>query len=228
MSGDEKCVKKMNKLTYSVPKSDHRDHKPCKTFKFIHKPSICRIKSKPIRICTAADMKKMVPPNICVCKPHAAGAKGLLGFLLFGIKVAVAAAAIYVSYDLGVWGTIDETQEMYRTYCAAKKGPQKRTYFKWTPPSCEAERSLHRPGQFNAYSHCDASPIDMEKSGVKWKNCWNSGVEAVFFALAGFPHNLIGTFKHGFGDKGEGKLQVTSCQSSGDLSEETRMHNKYK
>lgn len=187
---DEKCVKKMNKLIYPESTGEKRPDKyNCTTSRLVHRPSICRLKPKQVRICNRADMKKMVPPIICDCKVKTGG--GLLSLLMFGLKAAFAAGAIYVTYDLGIWGTTDQTQEMYRTYCAAKTSPQIKKQEKWNPPSCEAERGFHKEGTFYPYSHCDVSPIDMQNNSVKWSNYWNSGVTLFFGGLAGLPYNLI-------------------------------------
>lgn len=60
----------------------------------------------------------------------------------FGAKSAVAAAAIYITYDMGIWGTTDETQDLYNTACHLFGSPKPKRNDKWDPPSCEAESEL--------------------------------------------------------------------------------------
>lgn len=172
-------------------------------------------------MCSRTDMKKMIPPKICEC-PKPSGGRGSFGLLLFGIKAAIAAAAVYVSYDLGVWGTIDEAQEMYRTFCAARKGPLQRKNDKWSPPSCEAERSLHRSGYFNQFSHCDVPPIDLEQDSSKLGKYWNCGIESAFKALAGLPFNVIDKIR-GININTEKQEEIV-C----DPNNTERIENKYK
>lgn len=148
-------------------------------------------------------------------------------FLFFGLKAALAAGAIYVSYDLGVWGTTDQTQEMYRTFCAARTSPQKRKNDKWSPPSCEAERSIHHVSPFNQFSHCDDTPFNLEKNGIKWGSYWNFGVEQLFHALAGLPYNVTNKFREIRGDKKE-KLEEVSCIPYRELPENEKVVNTYK
>lgn len=226
---DEKCVKKTNTLVFTEPTGEKNDRKPlCKTSKPIQKPFVCRVKAKPIRICSGADMKKMVPPKTCECKrTKIRGGRGILGFIFFGLKTALAAGAVYVSYDLGVWGTIDQTQEIYRTFCSVTTVPQKRKVEKWSPPACEAERSLHHPSPFNQFSHCDASPIDLQENCAKWRTCWNFGVEQVFGALAGLPHNVINKFR-AIHRSETSDVKDVKCTPYDQLSENEKVVNTYK
>lgn len=226
----DSCVKKTNQLVYPKPTGERHDKPPsCYSSKILHRPPICRIKPKPIRVCSRTDMKKMVPPPKCECKVKRIGGKGgLSSLLLFGLKAAIAAGVVYVSYDVGIWGTIDQTQEMYKTLCTATTTPQKRNTDKWSPPSCEAERSLHRPNHFNQYSHCDVSPIDLEESSAKWRSYWNSAVEAVFSSIASFPHNIINNFKLLEGFKRNISNDTEECIPYDQLPEEEKVNNTYK
>lgn len=91
-------------------------------------------------------MKKMRPPVLCKCDKVSRYASrrrgGMLGFLGFGLKAALAAAAWYVTYDMGIWGTSDDTYEMYRSYCKIMKGPCPDKEEKWEPVQCKAEKQL--------------------------------------------------------------------------------------
>lgn len=68
----------------------------------------------------------------------------MLGLVGFGLKAALAAAAWYVTYDMGIWGTSDDTHEIYRTYCRIIKGPCEEKAEKWEPVQCKAEKELMR------------------------------------------------------------------------------------
>lgn len=85
----------------------------------------------------------MRPLKVCKCDNAAGrGRGGMLGLLGFGLKAALAAAAWYVTYDMGIWGTTDDTHEIYRNYCRIIKGPCPENTEKWEPVQCKAEKQL--------------------------------------------------------------------------------------
>lgn len=57
----------------------------------------------------------------------------------FGVKSALAAAAVYITYDMGIWGSTEETQNLYGNACTLFGQPKPKKSSKWDPPSCEAE-----------------------------------------------------------------------------------------
>ncbi|KAG5891183.1 hypothetical protein JTB14_031805 [Gonioctena quinquepunctata] len=193
MTGENKeaCLKKTNLLVYQQPTGERQDRLPCADKeKPRYKPQICRPTPKVIRICTGKEMKKMCPPKYCDCSPKKPS-KGLLNLLRFGLKVAAAAAAVYVTYDLGVWGSTDDTQDLYRSYCRITRDPAKNKTEKWDPPSCEAERDFFKIPAFRPYGKCDYPPFDSERTGNNLQKHWNQAIEYVFCGLAGFPYNVI-------------------------------------
>jgi len=46
---------------------------------------------------------------------------------------------VYVTYDMGVWGSPDDTQQLYSNACTMVGKPLPKKNDKWDPPSCEAE-----------------------------------------------------------------------------------------
>jgi hypothetical protein len=107
---------------------------------------------KRIKICTGAELKKMCPPPPCPCppKPPRVGFLQRLAKILgFGAKSLLALGAIYVTYDMGIWGDSQATGELYKSMCnailphivePAKEKPMS--------PSCKAELEL-----FNVSEH---------------------------------------------------------------------------
>ncbi|CAH1163508.1 unnamed protein product [Phaedon cochleariae] len=230
MSGkdSEKCLKKTNLLVYQQPSGGKHRREPCSSGrkKPAYIPTICRPNPKVIRICTGAEMKKMCAPKPCVCPKGRRPSKGLLGLLVFGMKTALAAAAVYVSYDLGIWGSTDDTQELYRMYCRMKNEPNRKNTGKWDPPSCEAERDLFRISPFNPYGQCDDPPFDHERKAYNFQNNWNHAVAYVFAGIAGLPYNIIEKFTKEKPDGDSVKKNV--CVPFEDLPENERIINKYK
>lgn len=100
----------------------------------------------------------MCAPPVCPPCPPSPAHKGLLrilglvfptfyenpplmvfGLVGFGLKSAIAAAVVYVTYDMGVWGSPDDTQQLYSNVCTMVGKPLPKKNDKWDPPSCEAE-----------------------------------------------------------------------------------------
>ncbi|XP_028146201.2 uncharacterized protein LOC114339721 isoform X1 [Diabrotica virgifera virgifera] len=227
MSRNKKCPDKSNFLVYTKPQGDEADkhgkHKKCRKTA-TYEATISRVPPKVIKICTGAEMKKMCPPP-CDCPKIIKAANkngGLLGFLLFSLKVAIAAGVVYVSYDLGIWGTTEDTQNLYRKYCAAKSEPRKKND-KWESPSCEAQQDLFAAKVLRPYEHCDNPPFDSEKSYYKFQNKWNSGVQTVFGAIAGFPYNIINWSR-----RKEVVNDQLKCVPYSDLPESEKIVSSYK
>ncbi|CAG9763951.1 unnamed protein product, partial [Ceutorhynchus assimilis] len=190
---DDKCLKKSNILVFQQPsgKKTERKHGACEKKMPI---PICMPKPKPIHICTGAELRKMCPPPACP-RPRASPFASQLGpmkFLGFGLKAAVAAALVYVTYDMGVWGGSDDAQQFYSDACALFGQPKPRRSDKWDPPSCEAEKDLFpsKP-RHGAFDYCDDPPIKVDDGYWKLQSTWNCAVMHVFRALAGFPGNLM-------------------------------------
>ncbi|XP_057668195.1 uncharacterized protein LOC130901111 [Diorhabda carinulata] len=236
MSQDKEaqCLTKTNLLAYQKPEGEKTEQRPCQKRKQpAYSATISRCQPKVIKICTGAEMKKMCPPPCdCTIKPRSSGrSSGALGILFLGIKAAIAATLVYVSYDMGIWGTTDDTQDLYRKYCAATSQPKKRND-KWDPPSCEAQKELFAARPFNPYGHCDEAPINPERSFHTFQNKWNKGVECVFGSLACFPNNIINLF---CGDNKQ-KNQLTRdkqdtqprCIPYNQLPDEQKVINSYK
>nr|CAI5820283.1 unnamed protein product [Callosobruchus analis] len=173
-------------------------------------------------------MKKMCPPKLCDCKPKKPG-KGLLGLIGFALKAGVAAAAVYVSYDAGIWGTGDDTQDLYKSYCTIKTNPQQRKEQIWDPPSCQEERELFTPQPFDPYKHCDRPPVQLQDKQIKFKQYWNCAVTCIFSAIAGFPSNIVNrSSKGGEGEKKEKEDDQPFCIPYDELPEDERIENSYK
>lgn len=223
----EKCLKKTNILVYQTPTGEKKKKEsPCAQKQPSFQPPICRPKTKQIRICTGKEMKKMCAPKLCEC-PAPPKSRGLLGLLGFGLKAAIAAAAVYVTYDIGIWGSTDDTQDLYRAYCRLKTEPKRQETMKWDPPSCDTERDLFRPPSFNPYSRCDQPPIDQERKGYEYKQCWNKAVAKTFSVLAGLPYNLIDRIS-GVKKEEEEEVEIVQCIPFDELPEEEKILNKYK
>ncbi|KAJ8984047.1 hypothetical protein NQ317_000009 [Molorchus minor] len=193
MSPDNtKCNKKINLLVYQTPSGQRTDRVPCNkdSCKATYRAPICIPKPKQIRVCTGAELKRMCPPKVCPCVRDKKGSI-LLALLGFAMKTAIAAGAVYVSYDLGLWGTTDDTFKVYRDYCNILSEPNIQRATKWDPPSCDAEKDLFNLPRFNPRAHCEKPPIDMERQTTAFQKCWNRGIEFVFGSLVGFPNNLM-------------------------------------
>ncbi|VEN41889.1 unnamed protein product, partial [Callosobruchus maculatus] len=188
--------------------------------------AICKPKPKTIRVATGKELKKICPPKLCDCKPKKPG-KGLLGLIGFALKAGVAAAAIYISYDAGIWGTGDDSQDLYKAYCTIKTDPQKRKEKIWEPPSCQEERELFTPQPFDPYSHCDKPPVRLQDNQIKFKQYWNCAVTCVFSAIAGFPNNVMNRSSKREEKKKEEDEQPF-CIPYDELPEEERIENSYK
>ncbi|XP_074042258.1 uncharacterized protein [Leptinotarsa decemlineata] len=230
MSVEEKCVKKTNLLVYQQPSGEKqkRTHPCSEEIRPKYKPTICRLKPKVIRVCTGAELKRMCPPKHCECAPKVRRpSRGVFGIFGFGLKAALAAAAIYVTYDLGIWGSMEDTQNLYRTYCTMTKEPAKKKMGKWDPPSCEAERDLLRIPSFKPYGQCDDPPFDHERSAYNFQNTWNCAIECIFAGIVRFPYNIIDKFQ------GKETTKVVEeeqqlCIPFDELSDDEKIINKYK
>ncbi|KAJ8939683.1 hypothetical protein NQ314_011047 [Rhamnusium bicolor] len=83
----------------------------------------------------------MCPPKLCKCpKPT----NRLLVLLAFVAKAAIASTTMWVTYDIGIWGTTEDTHQMYKNYCTLAGGGSFQRATKWDPPSCEAEKDLFK------------------------------------------------------------------------------------
>ncbi|XP_030759747.1 uncharacterized protein LOC115885100 [Sitophilus oryzae] len=152
----------------------------------------------------------MCAPPVCFKEVEVKKRFGLLKFLGFGMKSAVAAALVYISYDMGIWGTTDETQEMYNTACAMFKGPRPKKNTKWDPPSCEAESDLFHQSSYDPYGHCDLPPFRAEDISLKFQRLWNGAISNIFSGIAHFPKNVID------------KLGAGSSSAKGAAEDETK------
>ncbi|KAJ3649476.1 hypothetical protein Zmor_021216 [Zophobas morio] len=184
------CTKKTNLLVYERKKGDGCQ----KTKPYV--PPISNPQLKRIRICTGAELKKMCPPPPCPCPPQQAKRDlGLLSKLLrilgFGAKSLLAASAIYLTYDMGIWGDSESTGKLYKSICDAVLPnivePQVRE--KTLTPSCQAERELFHMFEKDPYC-CDKFPIDHETGVYELQQKWNRMVTATFSSLAGFPARM--------------------------------------
>lgn len=84
--------------------------------------AIAHIPVTKIRVCTGAELKRMCPELPCECPPTRAGwslISGLRSLVGFGLKAALAAALVYWSYDIGLWGDSTRTEEIYSEICQA-------------------------------------------------------------------------------------------------------------
>ncbi|KAH0813225.1 hypothetical protein GEV33_009566 [Tenebrio molitor] len=145
---------------------------------------------KRIKICTGAELKKMCPPPPCPCppKPPRVGFLQRLAKILgFGAKSLLALGAIYVTYDMGIWGDSQATGELYKSMCnailphivePAKEKPMS--------PSCKAELELFNMFERDPYC-CDKFPIDHESGVYEMQQKWNKIVSTTFSAVSGFP-----------------------------------------
>ncbi|XP_060518253.1 uncharacterized protein LOC132697022 [Cylas formicarius] len=192
----EKCLKKSNLLVYQQPVGTKTERNIECISKGRVQPSNCPQEIKRIKVCTGADLRKMCAPKVCPCDPAKRRRGFGLGRLLgFSAKAAIAAGIFYVTYDMGIWGTTDDTQELCKTVCALLKGPQPHKSEKWDPPSCQAARDMFTAPGFDPYGHCDAPPVSFGTVVSKMQQSWNWAVSGLFRGLAGLPHNVIGQFK---------------------------------
>ncbi|EFA07381.1 uncharacterized protein LOC656310 [Tribolium castaneum] len=180
----ETCAKKTNLLIYEREKGEAC--KPPKTYI----PPISSPQVKRIKICTGAELKKMCAPPPCPCPPKIPRPTLLqrLGKLLgLGAKSLVALGAVYVTYDMGIWGDSKTTGELYKNVCnailpniiePAKEKP--------LTSSCKAELELFNAFEKDPYC-CDKFPIDSESSAYEVQQKWNKIVTKTFSAIAGFP-----------------------------------------
>ncbi|GJQ69243.1 hypothetical protein Trydic_g15245 [Trypoxylus dichotomus] len=136
----QKCVKKTNLLVYE--KGDH-----CAT---VLKPGgyalppIAAVPAKKIRICTGADLKKMCPPKLCSCgtKKTRTFFGTITALLGLGIKAGIAAAVVYWTYDIGLWGDAEDTEDIYLDICESIFPPKLQPRKKKLSPVCQAEIDL--------------------------------------------------------------------------------------
>ncbi|XP_050308148.1 uncharacterized protein LOC126744679 [Anthonomus grandis grandis] len=227
----EKCLRKSNLLVYQQPSGQRTDRRfdDCKNK---IKIPICTPKPKTIRVCTGAELRKMCPPPVCPCEPTKKKVRsfGLIRFLGFGLKSAIAAAMVYITYDMGIWGTTEDTQQLYSNACTMFGSPRPKKNTKWDPPSCEAESEFFPPHTYNPYAQCEEPPIRTEDTYMKFKNLWNQGVSSVFHGIANFPGNLMSFEGKSKAKDGDGKKEDVKCVSYSQLSDEERekLTNIYK
>ncbi|XP_019767597.1 uncharacterized protein LOC109542704 isoform X2 [Dendroctonus ponderosae] len=188
---EEKCLKKSNILVYQQP-SGQRTERKRDDCKGRVKIPLCKPQPKPIRVCTGADLRKMCSPKVCPCEPSKKKPFGILRVLGFGFKSALAAAAVYITYDMGIWGSTEETQNLYGNACTLFGQPQPKKNSKWDPPSCEAESGFFSKPNYKPYDYCQDPPIRAEESFLKFKHMWNRSVSYIFHGIANFPGNLTG------------------------------------
>ncbi|CAH1998293.1 unnamed protein product [Acanthoscelides obtectus] len=226
---DQKCLNKTNLLVYQTPSGEKQERKaPC-VAKVPYRPPICKPTPKTIRVATGKELKRICPPKLCDCGrgPKKPG-KGMLGLLGFALKAGLAAAAVYVSYDIGVWGTGDDTMDLYKSYCNLKTDPQKRKEETWKPQSCQQERELFTPAQFDPYQHCGKPPIDLQDKQIKFKQYWNCAVTCVFSAIAGLPNNIINRGSKEKKDETKDQDQQPFCIPYNELPEDEKIENSYR
>lgn len=154
---------------------------------------VCRIKPKAIRVCTGADLRRMCPPRMCDCSTIKPRGNALLSLLLFGLKAAIAAGAVYVTYDMGIWGTNDDSQNFYSTTCniiAPTTMTPRRINNKWDPPSCFESKTLFKMPPYNPYG-CDEPPYNMSRVFYALENIWNHSIYAIFSNVAAMPYKVL-------------------------------------
>ncbi|KAJ8924238.1 hypothetical protein NQ315_007030 [Exocentrus adspersus] len=227
---NEKCLKKTNLLVYKTPPGQRAEKKiPGDYQKPKYKIKICAPQPKHIRICTGRELKRMCAPKVCKCPTTKPKGRGLVGLLGFGLKAALAAAAWYVTYDMGIWGSSDDTHELYRNYCRLMKAPCEPKDDKWEPVQCTAEKQLFKIPKFDPYGYCDEPPINIQRKAYDFQNRWNSTVASVFSGITEFPYNVINKFKKE--QKEETEEEEPQCVPYSKLSEEEREYiikNAYK
>ncbi|KAL1502269.1 hypothetical protein ABEB36_007435 [Hypothenemus hampei] len=187
----ENCLKKSNILVYQQPsgKRVERNTNDCgRTIKI----PICTPHPKPIHVCTGAELRKMCSPKICPCNAQPKSRFGLLKLLGFGLKSAIAVAAVYITYDMGIWGTTDDSQAFYSNACTIFGHPQPKKNTKWDPPSCEIESDFFNNYQYKPYEYCEQPPLRVEDIRMKIKQYWNKGVIFIFHGIAELPNKLMG------------------------------------
>ncbi|KAF7285944.1 hypothetical protein GWI33_008916 [Rhynchophorus ferrugineus] len=185
----ENCIKKSNVLVYKQP-TGQRVTRPEECAPKLKIP-ICKPKPKRIKICTGSELRKMCPPQVCPKDLPKKKPNGFMKFLGFGAKSILAASLVYVTYDMGIWGNGDDTQDLYYSACTAFKAPQPRKNDKWDPPSCEAESDLFTHPRYDPYARCNVPPLSAETSYLLFQRYWNIAVQNVFSGIANFPSNII-------------------------------------
>lgn len=56
-----------------------------------------------------------------------------------GSKMLIAAACVYLSYDIGLWGTAEDTEDLYRKFCNLRNKRRDQTD-KLLPPTCATQK----------------------------------------------------------------------------------------
>lgn len=82
--------------------------------------AIVSLPAKRIKICTGAELKKMCAPPSPPClpkKPKTTMMMRLARVLGFGAKSMLALGAVYVTYDMGIWGDSETTRGLYKRLC---------------------------------------------------------------------------------------------------------------
>ncbi|RZC40243.1 uncharacterized protein BDFB_008631 [Asbolus verrucosus] len=182
------CARKTNLLVYERQKGEG-----CRPQPKIYIPPISSPQVKRIKICTGAELKKMCPPPPCPCPPKIPRPTlitRLARLLGLGVKSLLALGAVYVTYDMGIWGDSNTTGDLYKRICIEMLPkfvePSKA---KSIPPSCQAEQELFNLLEKDPYC-CDKFPIDHENGVYELQQKWNKVVSTTFESVAGFPNHV--------------------------------------
>ncbi|XP_066148041.1 uncharacterized protein [Euwallacea fornicatus] len=174
---DHKCLTKSNIFIYQHSTGGRVERKVDDCKEKIKIP-ICTTNPKTIKICTGKDLRQMCAPKLCAYDPP----KNYK--FVFMKALAVAAAVVYKTYQMGIWRNPDDTQRIYNSACATFRWPRSKINDQGDPASCQPEKTTLQPP-------CSMQPpIRAEDCYEKIKHCWNKGINFLFSGLAGIPAYL--------------------------------------
>ncbi|XP_018334150.1 uncharacterized protein LOC108743180 [Agrilus planipennis] len=148
---------------------------------------------KHIKVCTGAEMKKKCfqarPCAAPITPPKSAGQK-LASLILFGVKAAFAGSLVYMTYEMGLWGNSQSTEQIWKEMCEIFGLSKKREI---PEPSlrCKAERELGAMAQPGFPDACSRMMVDTERTVYNLQNTWNKIVTSIFWFFLKGPEELI-------------------------------------
>ncbi|XP_066249513.1 uncharacterized protein [Euwallacea similis] len=187
---DDKSLTKSNIFVYQQSTGERVERKVDDCKEKIKIP-ICTPSPKTIKICTGKDLRQMCVSKLCACDPPKKYKFVFKKALGFGLKLTVAAAVAYKTYQMGIWGSPDDTQRFYNSACTMFRLPKPMKNDKWDPPSCQSESEFFLKNYLDLFAPCSLQPpIRTEDSFEKIKHCWNKGINFLFSGLASIPAYL--------------------------------------
>uniref|UniRef100_A0A1Y1LPJ6 MICOS complex subunit MIC13 n=1 Tax=Photinus pyralis TaxID=7054 RepID=A0A1Y1LPJ6_PHOPY len=155
------------------------------------KPKIATVPTKKIKICTGSEVKKMCRPKPCECPPKTSSSRSFMAMCGFLMKSLIAGSVVYWTYDAGIWGDSERTEEVYTNLCHMLHGDTHKQ-ITHISKACLAEMELRKLSPTPPpVDECSRPPIDSGKTMYKIKDAWNHAITCIFEGVTQFPGNIM-------------------------------------